>query len=277
MSDVWLPALYALFVWWFGTGAILMLDRLPRPSRRASLLGATLLAACALWVIGLTAETRTVGAALAAFTAAIVVWGWHELTFLTGVIAGPNRAPLPPGVTGWRRFRLAALTLIHHEIALALTAAAMILWLAGAANPVALCTFLLLWILRLSAKLNLFLGAPNVAEDFLPADLRYMQSYFAKRALNPLFPISVTAGTGFVVWGIAQATADGADAFVAAGWGLAGALTALGVLEHWFMALPFREAALWRWYTERRSERAVKRVDKALTMSPLSAPTMLGR
>jgi putative photosynthetic complex assembly protein 2 len=277
VSELWLPALYALFVWWFGTGAILLLDRLPRPSRRASLLGATVLALCALGVMHLTAETRTVGAALAAFTAAIVLWGWHEMAFLSGLLTGPNRKPLPVGATGWRRFRLAALTLIHHEIALALTAAGLILWLGDAANPVALCTFLLLWILRLSAKLNLFLGAPNVAEDFLPDDLRYMQTYFARRALNPLFPISVTAGTAFVVWGVAQGSAPGADAFTAAGWALAGALTALGVLEHWFMALPVREAALWRWYTKRRSERSVKRVDKALTMSPLSAPTMLGR
>ena len=34
------PVLYALFVWWFSTGLILYLDRLPRHTFRWSLLGA---------------------------------------------------------------------------------------------------------------------------------------------------------------------------------------------------------------------------------------------
>ncbi len=273
MSQAWLPALYALFLWWFGTGAILLLDRLPRPSRRASLFGVSVLALAALWVVWLTAGERSVGAALAGFTAAIVLWGWHELTFLTGLITGPRRAPCPPGARGWTRFRMAAATLIHHEIALAVTVVALAAWLWDAANPMALCTFTLLWVLRLSAKFNLFLGAPNVAEEFLPDDLRYLESYFARRPVSLLFPVSVTVGTGLAAWWAAQAGAADVDGFTAAVYALCATLTALGVLEHWFMALPFREAALWKWWMENRTR---GRRDAATGAAKDGAPAAFG-
>ena len=41
-------------------------------------------------------------AAYAGFAAAIVIWGWHEMSFLMGAVAGPNRAECPPDATGWR-------------------------------------------------------------------------------------------------------------------------------------------------------------------------------
>lgn len=276
MSQAWLPALYALFLWWFGTGAVLLLDRLPCASRRASLLGVSVLALGALWVIWLTADQRSVGAALAAFTAAIVVWGWHELTFLTGVISGSRRTACPPGARGWRRFRLAAATLMHHEIALAATVLALAAGLWDAANPVALCTFGLLWLLRLSAKLNIFLGAPNVADEFLPDDLRYLESYFRRDRVSLLFPVSAALGAAFVAWCAVRAIAPGTDDFTAAGYALAGALTALGVLEHWFMVLPFREAALWRWWMKTRAIRRGKRAGRARADGPMAPSPMLG-
>jgi putative photosynthetic complex assembly protein 2 len=275
MEGLWLPALVALFLWWFGTGAVLLLDRLPRASRRAGVLGATVVAVFALWVIWLTADIRGAGAALAAFAAALAVWGWHEVTFLAGLITGPRREACPPEATGWPRFRLAAATLIHHEVALALTALALTVWLWDAANPVAVCTFLLLWILRLSSKFNLFLGAPYVADEFLPDDLRYLGSYFNRRSISPLLPLSVTVGTAFAAVCAVRAL-DGADAFAQTAWALAGTLTALGVLEHWFMVLPCREAALWRWWMETRGRRAA-RMTEPVSGAPMGLPAGPGR
>ena len=48
MSAYALPILYALFVWWFSTGLILYLDRLPRHTFRWSMLGATALSGTGL-------------------------------------------------------------------------------------------------------------------------------------------------------------------------------------------------------------------------------------
>ena len=51
--------------------------------------------------------------------------------------------------------------------------------------------------MRESAKLNLFLGVRNLSEEFLPAHLAYLQSYFRRRSMNMLFPFSVTVSTVF--------------------------------------------------------------------------------
>ena len=45
-------------------------------------------------------------------------------------------------------------------------------------NRYGLWTFLVLWIMRQSAKLNLFFGVPNLGEQYLPAHLQEALSYF---------------------------------------------------------------------------------------------------
>ena len=49
--------------------------------------------------------------------------------------------------------------------------------------------------MRLSAKFNLFLGVRNRGEEFLPPHLLYLASYFRRRKINALLPLSVLAGT----------------------------------------------------------------------------------
>lgn len=277
MTDVLAPALYALFLWWFGTGAILLIDRLSRTTRQATMVVATLAAFAALWAIGATSGDRTLAAALCAFTSAIILWGWHELSFLSGLLTGTRRTPCPADARGWQRFVYATQTLIHHEIAIAVTGVALALWLWDAANPVALMTYVILWAMRISAKLNLFLGAPNVAEEFLPDDLAYLTSYFSRRPMNALFPVSVTAGTLVAAWCFLTAASPLTRGFEVEVYALAGMLVALGTLEHWFLVLLYRDAALWQWYLKTRARRRADCADKALGLSPLDAPTMLGR
>jgi putative photosynthetic complex assembly protein 2 len=274
MSTVWAAALYAVFLWWFGTGVALLLGR---ATRGRALLGATALLGVAIWTIDATAGLRDVTAALAGFTAAVAIWGWHEVTFLTGLLTGPRRTACPLGVRGWRRFRFATETLIHHELALAATALVLWLWLREAANPVALWTFLALWGMRFSVKFNIFFGAPNVADEFLPDDLRYLTTYFSPRPMNLLFPVSVTAGTVTAGGLLLHAELVAATPFEAAALASVGALVALGTLEHWFLVLPVKEAALWRWYIDSRARRRAKRAGKALALAPHGAPTILGR
>jgi putative photosynthetic complex assembly protein 2 len=239
--------LYAVFLWWFSTGAILWLDRRPRRTYGLSLIGGTIVALGAVFGLVQTMTQTSPAAAVIAFTCALGLWGWHELSFLTGFIAGPRKTACPPGASGWRRFVLAASTMIYHEIALVLTAA--ILWdiLRLQPNKVGLWTFAILLVSRLSAKLNLFLGVPNFTAEFFPDHLRHLTSYLRKSPTNLLFPAWVAAGVALAWVEAASALRGDATSFEVVGYSLVFALTALALIEHAFMVLPIHDAALWRW------------------------------
>src|SRR3954469_10968520 len=100
MVDFGLPALFALFLWWFSTGAILWLDGLPARTYRRSMLGASLVLAGALWGLAASSAEASVAGAYCAFSCGLLAWGWQEMSFLMGYATGPVRAPCPPGVTG---------------------------------------------------------------------------------------------------------------------------------------------------------------------------------
>lgn len=239
--------LYTVFLWWFGTGAILWLDRLPRRTFRWSLVAATLLALASIYGLVTSRGDASPAGALCAFTCAIGVWAWHEISFLMGVITGPRTSRCPTEARGWRRFVLAAETLIYHEAALVLTALALAALLWGAPNQVGVWTFLVLLVSRLSAKLNIFLGVPNFTDAFFPDHLRYLTSYLRKSPTNALFPLSIAVGSaaaGAQAW---LALDPEASAFGVTGASLLFALTALALIEHAFMVLPLPDAALWRW------------------------------
>ncbi len=239
--------LYAVFIWWFSTGAILWLDRRPRTTYRASLTLATGLAAIAIYGLVKTMGDDSPTGAVLAFTSALGIWGWHELAFLTGLIAGPRTSRCPADATGWRRFALAASTLIYHEIALALTAVTIVAVTWGEPNQIACWTFLILFVSRLSAKLNLFYGVPNFTDEFFPDHLRYLTSYIRKSRASGLFPISIGAGAAIAGAEAWAAFHPGASPFAAVGNALLFALTVLALTEHGFMVMPLPDAALWRW------------------------------
>jgi putative photosynthetic complex assembly protein 2 len=107
-------------------------------------------------------------------------------------------------------------------------------------------TFVILWVMRWSAKLNLFLGVPNLNAEFFPPHLRFLETYVTRRAMNLLFPVSVTAGTFASSLLISHAFTTTSEFGAVAGLTL-GTLMGLAVLEHWFMVVPLRDAELWRW------------------------------
>ena len=84
LLSIALPVLFAVFIWWFATGIVLLLDGLPRTTFRWSHLLSTLLALGAVAGLAHTAPQTTPAGAFCAFTSALLVWGWHELSFLTG-------------------------------------------------------------------------------------------------------------------------------------------------------------------------------------------------
>jgi putative photosynthetic complex assembly protein 2 len=100
--------------------------------------------------------------------------------------------------------------------------------------------------MRLSAKLNLFLGVRNPGTEMLPAHLRYLASFFGRRPMNALLPVSVAATALVVVW-LARSALVAESTFEATAYGLVAALAALALLEHLFLILPWSVARLWGW------------------------------
>ena len=252
-----LPVLFTLFVWWFSTGVILMLDGLPRWTFKWTMVGATVVLALSLVGLAATAHDTRTGGAYAAFLCAVLVWAWQEIAFLLGYVTGPRRTSLPAGAAGWRRTWYALQAVLHHELALVVLGAAVVAVTWGGSNPTGLWTFMILWVMRQSAKLNVFLGVRNLAEDFLPAHLRYLQSYFRRRPMNSLFPVSVIGSTLCVAAVWQAAFAQGVERFDATSLTFAGTLLTLAIVEHWFMVLPLRFERLWQWSLRGRAGAAV--------------------
>jgi putative photosynthetic complex assembly protein 2 len=124
-------------------------------------------------------------------------------------------------------------------------------------NAVALWTYAVLWTMRSSAKLNLFFGVRNLSEEFLPPHLTYLKSFFRRRRMNALLPVSVGAA-GFVVVLLVQGAIDpAATEPERVGLLLVAALLALAIVEHLMMVLPVDVTALWRWAMRNHAPAAV--------------------
>ena len=247
MSTYLLPIVYTLFVWWFSTGVILYLNGLPRRTHPLTMLGATLLLGVGLVGLAVTRDNTSVSGAYLAFTGTLLVWAWQETAFLLGYVTGPRRTPCPAGSVGWRRAGFALQTLLHHELALIVLAFAVLIATWGGSNPTGFAAFMIFWVMRQSAKLNVFLGVRNLSEGFLPAHLRYLQTYFRRAPMNPLFPVSVIGASWLAALVWQAAAARGVGAFEATALSLTGTLLSLAILEHWFMVLPLPTQALWNW------------------------------
>ena len=246
MVEFGAPAVFAVLVWWFTTGIILVLDGLPRSTFRCSMAGATAVLLAASYLIRITAGDTSVKAAYIGFGSAILVWGWLEMSFLMGFVTGPRKHACVERCCGWRHFVHATQAIIYNEIGTLIGAAAIFAMTYQSPNRIALWTYAVLWAMRLSAKLNLFLGVPNLGEKFLPAHLQYLKGFFRKRPMNFLFPWSVTGAT-LVTASLIQKYLAATDALRSTSYALVSSLLALAVLEHWFMVLPLPSEKLWIW------------------------------
>jgi putative photosynthetic complex assembly protein 2 len=248
--SIWSASLLALFVWWFATGAILMAvkyaDRQGNGAGlRTTLMGGPMLV-LGIWGFWTSMPDTSAFGASVAFLAALGIWGWIELAFLTGVVTGPNTYPLPPNTPEWERFIRAWGTLAYHEMLLVATLIALFLIAWDAPNIFGAWTFAVLFFARLSAKLNLFYGVPKINVEFLPSALAHLATYFRIRPMNWLFPISVSALT-FAVGCWLERINDATTQGHVIGFTLLTAITALALLEHWVMVLPIPDEKLWRW------------------------------
>jgi putative photosynthetic complex assembly protein 2 len=269
MLDAVLPIGFAIFVWWFSTGIVLLLDGLPRTTFRWSHLISSLLALGSGVGLIHTASQTTPAGAFCAFTCALLVWGWHELSFLTGWVTGPRQQALGEGTTGWRRFTQAVQTILWHELAILVSGLLILAITWGQPNQVGMGTFAVLWFLRISAKLNIFLGVRNLSIELLPVHLKYLGSYFRRRAMNLLFPFAVSAATAVAVLIVNAALEAAPGSARAVGAWLVATMLVLGILEHWLLVLPLEATALWRWALNDAAGRKA-----ASTSMPTAAPAL---
>lgn len=249
-TSPWAVALSAMFIWWFSTGILLMRvryadNRGPDAHMASVVLGLPLLFGGIFGYVQTLAD-MSVGGVYLAFLSALSVWAWIELAFLSGVITGPNTGPCPRFASEGERFLRAIGAIAWHECLLIVVLSGMALQAQGAANLFGLWTFLVLFIARISAKLNLFFGVPHINTEFLPSAISHISTYFRQSRMNGLFPLSVTFLTFATGCWVERALAS-ADVGRSVGFWLLAALTALALLEHWFMVLRLQDQKLWRW------------------------------
>jgi putative photosynthetic complex assembly protein 2 len=141
-----------------------------------------------------------VSSAYIAFFSALALWAWHETTFLIGLLTGPRRVEASQAPLETSRFRAAFLTVRDHELALAATVMALAWFIAGAENTTGLLTFALMWVMRISTKLNIYLGARHAISEMLPDRLSYLKSYFRTDRTSGWFYVSLSASAMLLGW-----------------------------------------------------------------------------
>jgi putative photosynthetic complex assembly protein 2 len=215
------------------------------------MMGATALLAVSMHGLAISSAMTDVTGAYLAFTCAVMIWGWQEMAFLMGFVTGPRKHGCEAGCRGWHHFLHAIAAILYHELAI-LAAAAMVVALTwDQPNQVGTWTFMILWGMRQSAKLNLHFGVPNLNAELLPVHLQFLRAYLNRRPMNLLFPVSIVVSTAIAVLMIEAAVAAGVSAFGAAGLTLTATMLVLAILEHWFLVLPLPVNALWSWSLRR--------------------------
>lgn len=254
MLDAVIPVLTAVLVWWSSTGLLIVLVQRGPVVRRRAAIGLTVITLGAtVAVVALRDQTSLAGAYLG-FALGIALWAWHESMLLFGYISGPRQLECPPDLKGWDRFKTSVQVILHHELGIALHAAVILALSFGAANLVAAATYILLWGMRISAKLLIFLGAQNVSDAFLPAHLKYLSTYFNTARTTRFFPVFLIltgcVAAALLVMGFRQT----GGSFEAAAYLLLGTLALLAAFEHFALIVPVKEERLWSWALRNRRE-----------------------
>lgn len=246
------PFIVTVMIWFVATGLVAWADNRDSATFPKSLLIGGIGGIAGLLVILAASQSVSVWGVYAAFVGALMVWGWHEIGFLTGAAAGPRRVPASPGLRGVERFTQASATVIHHEVILALTALVLISLSWNLPNQIGATVFVLLFALRLSAKINMFIGVPNSTAEMLPPHLDYLKTYFGPNRMTWLLAVSIAAIFWVAMWFGSLALSAPLGSAEMVGASLLTTLCLLGGLEHLFLALPFRDGMLWGWAFGRR-------------------------
>ena len=249
-----IPVIAAVLVWWSSTGLLIVLVGRGPEVRRWAAIGLTVITLGAtVAVLALREEASIVGAYLG-FALGIALWAWHEAMLLFGYISGPRQMECPPDLKGWDRFKTSLQVILHHELGIALHAAVILLLSFGAANQVAAATYVLLWGMRISAKLLIFLGARNVSDAFLPAHLKYLSTYFNTARTTRFVPVFLVVTSSVAVVLLTLGFRQAVGSYDATVFLLLGTLALLAAFEHLALIVPLHEERLWSWALPKRDE-----------------------
>jgi putative photosynthetic complex assembly protein 2 len=240
------PAIFALFVWWFSTGAIIFLDNLPRKTFKYSMLGASAVSLSCLYGIYVTSRQTSLLSAYEAFFFGLFAWGWQEISFYMGYVTGPRNESCPEGCSGWGHFVHAVQTSLWHELAIIASSVVIVTLSWHQPNQVGMWTFMVLWWMHQSAKLNVFFGVRNLNEEFLPEHLNFLKSFLKSKPMNLFFPISITVSMVITTL-LFEHAAQAATPFARSANMFLGTMMALAILEHWFLVIPLPAGKLWQW------------------------------
>ncbi len=126
MASYTIPPVYAAFIWWFSTGAVLLLVGCARRFVWLQVTIAAFLVAISLCGLAFSAGDANIGGAYIAFTSTILLWGAQEIAFLSGWVTGPRPEPCPVAVTGWKRLGPALAAILYHQLTLLACGAASV-------------------------------------------------------------------------------------------------------------------------------------------------------
>ncbi len=255
---LWPALVTAVSSWWLLTGLALVLAHQSGKRAHAGFMLVSVLALAACMLVPFNAASDTPMAAAIGFILGLVIWCWLEISYLLGYVNGPNHQPCPDQVSLWQRFKGAVSTTIYHEACVVGAVAFLAVISVTEPNPTAFYTVSVLWLMRWSAKLNLFFGVRAFNERWLPDHLNYLVSYLRTDRLSILLPVST--GLGFyVTYTIFQNAMTVPNLTNQLSLYLVASLMLLASMEHLFLMFPVNEAALWRWArTEEPQPRAVR-------------------
>jgi putative photosynthetic complex assembly protein 2 len=229
-------------------------DRSPR-AKGFGFAGLTLLMCVAMGGILATRQSDEPLAVYVAFTCGAVIWGWQMASYYLGFVTGPKEegaylatpSHLPRQPQGMaRRFQLALRASLYHELLVLGFGVLLFILTQPHANQWGLWSFVVLWLMHSSAKLNVFLGVRNFRIELLPAHLHPLNALLGKSAVNILFPFSVAAASLVALSLLSRLFASTIEPGHSVGLMLVSTMILLGVLEHWLLVLPL-PATLWGW------------------------------
>jgi putative photosynthetic complex assembly protein 2 len=231
---------YVVVLWALSTAVIFYLDSLAPHTFPWSMGAATLVLAASfyvMWRVQFDVATLGIGAS---FAAGLLAWGWTEMALYMGYVTGPRKHRCAEGCSGAKHFGHAISANLWHELVIILFAC--LIWFSG--NATALWCFVMLWVMHLSARLNVFLGVRNVSAEFVPEHMDVLKGFLRKRNMNPLFPISCLVLAGLTVYLVMQEQTFALT--------MATTLAAIGLLEHIILMLPLPVERMWHWSLSRQ-------------------------
>jgi len=250
-SIPWVAAFTAVFFWWFLTGFILFIVKKVDDLNHKAHIRVTLILSpvifLGIYLFFNSLPVTTLSSVYSSFFGSLLIWAWFELAFLSGFITGPSKQLCPKAINQIKRFGYALSNIAYSELVLFVTLLIMIYFSFYAENTVGLWTFWILFFARICAKLNLFLGVPNINTEFLPSPVMHLASYFRVGSTSWFFPVSISLISFTLFFLVDNIFDTNNQTPTVIGYTLLASLTTLALMEHWFMVVPLRDAELWNW------------------------------